>query len=840
MKTIDVLKQPYSHPRLPPVPRPMAATLICLGVTLTVALIITLAAYFDHQEVRKNAALQAHTLSVALLEHADRTIAEADRALTNLVASLHRQGGTTIPRAALRTTIEEIAGGLPQARGIFLIDHQGHVLAEVADQPAEVFTALSESQSALDNQLNTATLSTAYSIKAARNEWVVYLSRPFQNETGEIGGHAVIAIDARYFDAFYASLDLGEDGLVALIHANGHILFRAPILPAAIDVDVSRRPLFTEALAKADSGTFETKTGTDDVQRIQGFARSGKFPLVALTGLSTRDVFVGWHSRLHWLLLMGGASVTVVLTLIITLHRKALSAGLGKHRLAEAERNLSLAQAIAHVGSWHWDLATNTLWWSDEMRRIYGLTDPAEPAAYGTFLMAVHPDDRPNVAATIGRSLSDGRSYTLDYRIVTADGTRRHMHHEGRCQTDEAKTMVLRMDCIVQDVTESTLLQAELAQTTRLATLGEMATGMAHELSQPLNNIRMIVDAALLGDLDTSVHRSLEDVSGQMDRMSRIIEHIRIFSHQDVETVRTFDAVEAARLAVALTEPHFTSAGIALVVDADIPASLDDGAALAVMIKGRPAQFEQVLINLLTNARQSIIDHATDRPLSTVIKTPPHKVCVRLTLTDQRLLIAIEDTGSGVPPGLLGRLFEPFFSTREVGAGIGLGLSVSYGIITAMGGTLTARNQPGSGAVFTIALPTHGTATRTEAGTPDSILLVSAEGGVWDGPRGHLVEMGMTVIEAAGCAEAYRAYLNQPASLLVTNIAPDDPEGEALIRRLRILNPALPIIIVQPTTADGMNSRLSTADWRTQTLSQDHLATTLPSLVDHVLKRSNA
>lgn len=828
--------------------RRFGAPIAGIGVILSVVLAIALAAILDRNQVRQTTAAQAHTLSLALLEHADRTLAEADRSLINLALSLQRHGGFPATMEEMQRIISETSGGLPQARGTFLVDSEGLVRAALSDSPPGTFDSINDvALKAMTTPVNEMTLNGPERVHDAApgrpESWVIYLTRPLRNSENTVIGQAVMAIDARYFNTIYNSLNLGENGLVAIIHTNGRILFRSPEAPGTMGLDVSGRPLFMKALASANSGSFEIATGSDKVHRIQGYAKSSIMPLVVLTGLATTDVYAGWRLRLAWLSLIGGSGAIIALLLVNALDRRTQVAELSEQRLLDAERNLSLAQSIAHVGSWHWNMARNTLWWSTEMRRIYGCEDHDHAPSYGQFLKAVHPDDRAQVATILARSLADGHPYSLDYRVLTSQGVERHVHHEGRCAMDSATGRVIRMDCIVQDVTESALLQAELAHSARLATLGEMATGMAHELSQPLNNIRMTVDAALHTSAATTSKDPLVSIAGQIDRMSRVIEHIRIFSRQDVETVRLFDAIEATRLAITLVEPQFINSGIALDLHIESPPASDEDTDVnaplkPAMLRGRPAQFEQVLINLLTNARQSVADRMAKATNDSGILSA--SVSLRLVVSEGRVTLAVEDTGTGVPPGLFDRLFEPFFSTREIGSGVGLGLSVSYGIVTTMGGTLSARNRTGGGATFTISLPLQrATKSQTSArsDTQNRILLVSDQTGAWDSQRDHLRATGYDVVDVTGSGEAYRAYLREPADLLVTNLRLDGPEGEALVRRLRILDPALPIIIIQP---DGNPVPVAECiDGRIHTLSSHSLMVDLPQSVNQLLRRSS-
>lgn len=265
---------------------------------------------------------------------------------------------------------------------------------------------------------------------------------------------------------------------------------------------------------------------------------------------------------------------------------------------------------------------------------------------------------------------------------------------------------------LVRDITEQKSLQTQLTQASKLATVGEMAAGIAHELNQPLNIMRMAADNVLIraeagtADLDYATE-NLELISEQAGRMGKIILHMRVFSRQDTSDFAAFDPARAVRNACELMRGQLELEGISLEIQ--LP---DENHAVI----GSESQLEQVLINMITNARDSIRETSPTGGGNEKIGTI--SVSLAEDIDDAVVCIRVGDTGGGISDATLERIFDPFFTTKEVGVGTGLGLSVSYGIVNAMGGTIVAQNIEG-GCEFVVELPvTMETEDETSAGLP--------------------------------------------------------------------------------------------------------------------------
>ncbi|KAA0967746.1 PAS domain-containing sensor histidine kinase [Pseudomonas sp. ANT_H12B] len=253
---------------------------------------------------------------------------------------------------------------------------------------------------------------------------------------------------------------------------------------------------------------------------------------------------------------------------------------------------------------------------------------------------------------------------------------------------------LLEIQAVGRDNTEVRRAQQQLTQSAKMATLGEMATGLAHEINQPLNVMRMAIVNVLkrLSNGDVQIDYltdKLNRIDAQVQRAARVVDHMRVFGRRSEIEQHPFNPAQAIEGTLSLLAEGMRGKGVDLRVS-------ETG--FDVQVRGHVDQLEQVLINLMVNARDALLgkreaDHEFKPWISVYAERDAYSV-----------RLWVEDNGGGIDPRLLERIFEPFFTTKPVGVGTGLGLSVSYGIVENMGGKLSVRNSV-EGARFCIELP---------------------------------------------------------------------------------------------------------------------------------------
>ncbi len=248
------------------------------------------------------------------------------------------------------------------------------------------------------------------------------------------------------------------------------------------------------------------------------------------------------------------------------------------------------------------------------------------------------------------------------------------------------------------DITKRLETEQQLIQASRMATLGEMATGVAHELNQPLSVIktasrfflRKIAKKEKIEDEILSTMAT--EIDSYVDRATKIINHMRQFGRQSDVVLEKIQVNTVLERALEILGQQLKVRGIEIVwnLAPDLPLILAD-----------PDRLEQVFINLLINARDSIDEKWQPQPQQTGEK----KITLKTSTDDDVITVEVADTGPGIPQSMLERIFEPFFTTKKVGQGTGLGLSISYGIIKDCKGSIQAVSGKNGGASFIIKFP---------------------------------------------------------------------------------------------------------------------------------------
>src|SRR5215469_7388828 len=362
--------------------------------------------------------------------------------------------------------------------------------------------------------------------------------------------------------------------------------------------------------------------------------------------------------------------------------------------LRETNMWMVKGQQIGRMGSYRWNTRTLLSRASRECYRIFDISLDINPVPFEVFRDRVHPDDFPALEHALEEAVNTKSAFGHEYRVVHKDGTTLHVVAVG--QFDLSPSGDVELEGIIADVTERktaeqalTDARAELARTARLASLGELAGSIVHEVNQPLTGIITSAEACLRwlardpvapGEARKSAMRVIE----QGHRASNVVTGLRSLvrdAQLQFADVQINDAVEEVLL---LSKRELERAGVTLRTDFDTSMP---------KIEADRVQLQQVGLNLVRNAIDAMVTaNAGARVLSASSK-----------ITDGHASIAIGDTGTGIDPTSRERLFDALYTTK--GEGLGLGLSICRKIVSAHGGHLWVEKNTRHGATFAFALP---------------------------------------------------------------------------------------------------------------------------------------
>ncbi|MFT5224449.1 MAG: PAS domain S-box-containing protein [Polaribacter sp.] len=328
--------------------------------------------------------------------------------------------------------------------------------------------------------------------------------------------------------------------------------------------------------------------------------------------------------------------------------------------------------------------------WNQQAKKITGFT---KDEVIGRDLVAdfITDDFKVSVGDVLERALQGEETENYEFPLFTKTGDRVDVLLNSTTRRDAAGK-IIGVVGVGQDITELKQTQSQVIQSSKLASLGEMATSVAHELNQPLNTIRMA--ASNIADMiefktvtPEYLIKKLQRIDEQVVRASKIINHMRMFGRKADENSSHLDPMEVIKSVMELVGEQLRLESIEVTTDCEHECP---------MILGHQIQLEQVFVNIIGNARDAILENGRKTGRRIAIKNTP--------IADNKLEISITDTGGGIPVKLLPHIFDPFITSKPMGKGTGLGLSVSYGIIRDMNGTIAAEIVEG-GSRFKITLP---------------------------------------------------------------------------------------------------------------------------------------
>jgi two-component system sensor kinase FixL len=363
--------------------------------------------------------------------------------------------------------------------------------------------------------------------------------------------------------------------------------------------------------------------------------------------------------------------------------------------LRAKDQQITIAAEAANMGFWFRDFAREDFWASKQWRTLFGFTT-SETLYIDNFLQRLHPNDREPTRQALENAYQGDGSYQTEHRVLLPDGQERWIACQGRVEFNSDR-QPLRLQGVSLDITrrkvaelEAQAHRNEVAHLLRVASLGELSSALAHELSQPLTAILGNAEAARLfiagNKFDPQeLDEILSDIVADDKRAGEVVGRLRTLLKKGNFQLQPLQANDLVHEVLKLLRHDLAAHAVRVVTDlsADLP-----------IIRGDRVQLEQVLINLILNASDAMSQVAENARALTIRSR---------TVENNVVEISVYDSGTGIPPGNEEQIFEAYHTTKPLG--LGLGLSLSRSIALAHGGRLWAENKSTQGAVFHFTIP---------------------------------------------------------------------------------------------------------------------------------------
>ena len=474
--------------------------------------------------------------------------------------------------------------------------------------------------------------------------------------------------------------------------------------------------------------------------------------------------------------------------------------------LRESEQRLKNAERLAHLGHWQWHLKSNQLIWSEECYRIYG-QPPNYTPSLEDLLQTLVPEDRVRVERETGRRLAEKKGGAIEFRIIRPDGKLRTIRSLSEMLLDEEGEPESFFGAC-QDITEEKRTQEESVARQKLASVGVLAAGISHDFNNVLGAILAEAELAEV-DLprDSSPVEEIQRIKASAIRGAEIVRELMIYAGKDQAS--PIEPVDVSWLVAEMLELLRASISKHAVLTANLQKNLP-------AVWGNAAKIRQVVMNLVLNASEAMGEKGGAISVITEHVSAGKKLALN-GATDlpegDYVRLEVSDTGCGITEEARTKIFDPFFSTKFVGRG--LGLAVVQGIVHEHGGTIDLMSTPGLGTTFQVFLSCAAKASNARNsitpvgagqsqsnGRTGTVLVAEDEEVLERALTKALIKSGFSVMEASdgsAAMELIRAHLHDIDVVLLDVTLPGMTSRE-VFEEIQRIRPDLKVIL---TSADG-------------------------------------
>lgn len=505
--------------------------------------------------------------------------------------------------------------------------------------------------------------------------------------------------------------------------------------------------------------------------------------------------------------------------------------------LQDRDELLNDAGNLRGIGGWELDLNTQQVQWTPQTRILHE-EEADEPITLERALGFYEPAGRAQLEKAINMSREKGTPWNLELPLHTAKGKRLWVRAVGQARFENGQAA--KLVGVIIDVTarkkaeqERAYLNAQMVTAQKMESIGLLAGGIAHEFNNKLQTIIGFAEMSALNcETDSSLYAELETINKAAREAADLTRQLLAYASKQAAQPRSLDLNETVEHILELLT---RTLGEHIVVEWD-------PGALLWPVHIDPTQVEQVMTNLALNARDAMPNGGTLFFSSRNVRVAEQdRVKPKDRPAGEYVRLVVRDTGQGIPPDVLGKIYDPFFTTKSQGKGTGLGLPSVWGIVRQNGGFLHTESTPGEGATFAVYLPRDPATTKAPPTAQpegnETILVAEDEKTILDICQMHLGRLGYTVLAASTPSEAIRIAEKEKdrIHLLLTDVIMPEMNGRQLFNTLRAICPRLGVVYMSgysERTLDEQGALGKDALFMSKPFGQQQLAETVRAALD--------
>jgi PAS domain S-box-containing protein len=775
------------------------------GVFLLLASVVALGALFYRHELLADGQRRAETLAFVLSDHFARTISAIDTTLNQLSVHGEHAGTPGAPNSEWPALIEAAKTGLAGASAVVVIDANGiirhsTVPALIGQSRVDLFLFRR-----LSADTGAGLLADVPFRGQQSGQWVIPFGRRLTGPDGKFAGIVVATLEPSRLRAFYQTIDVGRDGFISILHPEKAVLFRAPSRTDSTGQPASDNPLLAR-WKDASSGFLRARLEPRGSDYLNAYRALQDPPVLVAVSLAETEILANWRlGAIVSAMIVAAFGVLLIIAwriIMREIHARAMQAkelAIAVTQREEANAALRASQAQFRSIMQHAPMMVSLK--DREGRYIFvneafqKFTGRGGDIVLGKTAADINAKEFADMIIAEDRAAMEGRR-AIQREIISPPEHGARTTLLLKFPVFDERNEVIGVGTVVTDITEQKQAQLALAQAQRIESLGQLTGGIAHDFNNLLTSILLNADV-LASVLDEKLRPLAEAVRLAAERGADLTRRLLAFGRRQMLEPRPTNVTELlAGMEPLMRRTLGEHIEVAFLHEDDPWSATVD-----------PGQLENAVLNLAVNARDAMpnggkltienanVELTADETAENSEMKPGHYV-----------MVAVSDTGTGMPPEVVARAFEPFFTTKDVGKGTGLGLSMVYGFVKQSGGGVRMHSEVGRGTVVRLYLPRSLTESEPATTAPaasqalprgqETILFVEDDAMVRKHTGAQIVNLGYQVVIADNAAEAITLVEGgcNPDLLFTDVVMPGGMNGRQLALKLRERYPNLRVL----------------------------------------------